>query len=49
MSKAMWLLVAGATLLTAETRVFQGFTLIDGTGKAPLADAAMVINDGRIT
>jgi imidazolonepropionase-like amidohydrolase len=49
MSKAMWLLVAGATLLTAETRVFQGFTLIDGTGKAPLADAAMVITDGRIT
>ena len=49
MSKAIWLLVAGATLLTAETRVFQGFTLIDGTGKAPLADAAMVITDGRIT
>lgn len=43
------LLLAGASLLMAETRVFQGFTLIDGTGKAPLADAAMVITDGRIT
>jgi imidazolonepropionase-like amidohydrolase len=43
------LLLAGAGLLCAETRVFQGFTLIDGTGKAPLADAAMVITDGRIT
>ena len=47
--KAIWMLLAGASLLPAETRVFQGFTLIDGTGKAPLADAAMVITDGRIT
>lgn len=43
------LFLAGAGLLMAETRVFQGFTLIDGTGKPPLADAAMVITDGRIT
>lgn len=49
MRKALCLLLAGAGLLLAETRVFQGFTLIDGTGKAPLADAAMVITDGRIT
>lgn len=49
MRKAIWLLLAGAMLLPAETRVFQGFTLIDGTGKAPLADAALVITDGRIT
>jgi len=47
--KAIWLLLAGATLLTAETRIFQGFTLIDGTGKPPVADAALVITDGRIT
>jgi imidazolonepropionase-like amidohydrolase len=42
------LLFAAATLL-AETRVFQGFTLIDGTGKPPVADAAMVVTDGRIS
>lgn len=41
--------LAGVSLLTAETRVFQGFTLIDGTGKPALADAAMVITDGKIT
>jgi imidazolonepropionase-like amidohydrolase len=33
----------------AETRVLRGFTLIDGTGRAPVADAAIVITDGRIT
>jgi imidazolonepropionase-like amidohydrolase len=32
----------------AETLVLQNFTLIDGTGKAPLSNAAMVITDGRI-
>ena len=47
--KAIILLLAAASMLPAETRIFQGFTLIDGTGKAPLADAAMVITDGRIT
>ena len=47
--KSIWMLLAGASLLPAETRVFQGFTLIDGTGKPPLADAAMVITDGKIT
>jgi imidazolonepropionase-like amidohydrolase len=33
---------------SAETTVLQNFTLIDGTGKAPVADAALVITDGRI-
>src|SRR5437588_5927107 len=32
----------------AETTVLDGFTLIDGTGGQPLANAAMVIADGRI-
>lgn len=32
----------------AETRVFQGFALFDGTGKAPAADSALVVTDGRI-
>jgi imidazolonepropionase-like amidohydrolase len=44
------LAVALFTLLPAwaETIVLQNFTLIDGTGKAPVANAAMVITDGRI-
>lgn len=32
----------------AETRVFENFTLIDGTGKGPVANAAMLVVDGRI-
>ena len=32
----------------AETKVLQGFTLIDGTGHTPTADAAIVVTDGRI-
>lgn len=31
-----------------ETKVLEGFTLIDGTGKPPLKDAAMIVTDGRI-
>lgn len=33
----------------AEVKVLTNFTLIDGTGAAPLASAAMVVADGRIT
>ncbi len=32
----------------AETLVLSHFTLIDGTGRPPVANAAMVITDGRI-
>ena len=32
----------------AETTVLDGFTLIDGTGRPPVASAAMIIIDGRI-
>ncbi|MBV8818879.1 MAG: hypothetical protein JO022_11020, partial [Acidobacteriaceae bacterium] len=32
----------------AETTVLEHFTLIDGTGRSPQADAAMIINDGKI-
>lgn len=49
----MRICVPGAILLaaltaSAETVVLQNFTLIDGTGKAPVQNAAMVITDGRI-
>ncbi|HEX8302676.1 amidohydrolase family protein [Sphingomonas sp.] len=32
----------------ADTLVLHGFTLIDGTGRAPVRNAGMVITDGRI-
>src|SRR5882762_10056879 len=32
----------------AETTVLDGFTLIDGTGRTPVGNAAMIIADGRI-
>lgn len=41
-------LVAVLFSARAETLVLRNFTLIDGTGKAPVANAAMVITDGRI-
>jgi imidazolonepropionase-like amidohydrolase len=37
-----------ALCLHAEVRAFKNFTLIDGTGRAPVASAAMVIDNGRI-
>lgn len=44
-----FLLLLLAVAAHAEVRVFEGFTLFDGTGKPPLANAAMVVTDGRIT
>jgi imidazolonepropionase-like amidohydrolase len=43
---AMLALAAGAA--PAETTVLDGFTLIDGTGRPPVANAALIIVDGRI-
>ena len=37
-----------AAACSAETVVLRKFTLIDGTGKAPVSNAALVITDGRI-
>jgi imidazolonepropionase-like amidohydrolase len=39
-------LLSGAA--QAETTVFKNFTLIDGTGRKPVADAALVVSDGHI-
>ena len=33
----------------AESKVFSGFTLIDGNSAAPLPDAAMIVTDGKIS
>ena len=42
------LLLLVATSLVAEVKVLKDFTLIDGTGHAPVAHAAMVLNNDRI-
>src|SRR6478609_9030638 len=41
-------IAVAAVSASAETVVLQNFTLIDGTGKSRVANAAMVITDGRI-
>jgi len=41
------LTVAGSAL--AETTVLRNFTLIDGTGKAPAADQALIMTDGKLS
>ena len=33
---------------SAQTRAFTGLTLFDGTGRAPVADATIVVRDGRV-
>jgi imidazolonepropionase-like amidohydrolase len=38
-----------ATSLVAEVKVLKNFTLIDGAGHTPLAGAAMILDNGRIT
>lgn len=46
--KNLFVLGAIATLASAETKLFENFTLIDGSGRAPVAGAALVVTDGRI-
>jgi len=41
-------LLLGASLVHAEIKVLKNFTLIDGSGRPPLAGAAMIIDAGRI-
>jgi len=38
-----------AEVSRADVRVLKGFTLIDGTGRAPAPNSAMVVDAGRIT
>lgn len=35
-------------LLEAQTRAYTDFTLIDGTARAPIPDAVLVVRDGRV-
>ncbi len=46
---ALGLMVGAASPLLAETVVLRNFTLIDGTGRAPVADQALVMTDGRLS
>ena len=41
-------LLLGASLLHGEIKVLKNFTLIDGSGRPPLAGAALIIDAGRI-
>ncbi len=45
---AVLLALSVAGHVHGETRVLKNFTLIDGTGRAPVAEAAMIVDDGRI-
>ena len=45
---AAGLALALATNAHAETNVLTHFTLIDGTGRGPVADQALIITDGRL-
>ena len=42
-------MLAGLPAAVAETTVLRDFTLIDGTGKAPATNQALVMTDGRIS
>lgn len=45
---AIGLLLLPVWSLPAQTRAFTDFTLIDGTTRAPIPDAVLVVRDGRI-
>lgn len=44
----LYALLFGCIGLFAETSVYTGFTLIDGTGKPAQGNSAMIVDDGRI-
>ncbi len=47
-SLVAWVVLLFATTLVAQVKVLKNFTLIDGTGHAPLVHAAMILENGRI-
>jgi imidazolonepropionase-like amidohydrolase len=47
-SKFALLLLCMAAGLQAEVTAVKNFTLIDGTGRAPVRDSAMIVDNGRI-
>ena len=49
MKQFLFLTFAIASAAFAETKVFSGFTLIDGNGGAPVSNAAIIVTNGKIT
>ena len=49
MLPVLGLLAFGGTAAHAEVTVLENFTLIDGTGRAPVPASALVMDDGRIS
>ena len=49
MKHLLLLTVAVSSLAFSETKVFSGFTLIDGTGGTPVSNAAMIVTNGKIS
>jgi imidazolonepropionase-like amidohydrolase len=47
-SLLFFLVALFATSLVAEVKVLKNFTLIDGTGHAPVPHAAMILDNGRV-
>jgi len=48
-NKPCFALILLAVAAHAEVKVLRNFTLIDGTGRAPVTNAAMIVDSGRIT
>jgi imidazolonepropionase-like amidohydrolase len=46
--RAFALFVTTAASLTAQTKAFTGATLIDGTDRAPIRNATLVVRDGKV-
>lgn len=49
MNRVFLLLPLLAVSLHAEVKVLKNFTLIDGTGRAAVANSAMIVDSGRVT
>lgn len=45
---ALALLIGAATAVAAQTKAFTGATLIDGTDRAPVRNATIVVRDGKV-
>ncbi len=48
MNLRLWAALILCVCASAETKAFRNFTLIDGSGRAPVRDAVVVVIDGRI-
>jgi len=49
MKYSLWTAALLASTLNAQVSVFTHAAVIDGSGRAPLSDATLVVGNGRIT